>query len=70
MVFICHESTKQLYIIYCPLLLFMLNFGLSMWNDYQSIQMNKFISELYQYLKWRKTRSGKNTCFANGICNN
>ena len=70
MVFICHESTKQLYIMYYPLLLFMLNFGLSMWNDYQSIQMNKVISELYQYLKWCKIHSVKNICFANGICNN
>lgn len=44
-----------------------LNFNLCIWDDYQSIQMNKVISEFYQYLKWRKTLSGKNICFANGI---
>lgn len=70
MVFICHECTKLLYIMYCPRLLFILNFSLYIWDDYQSIQMNKVISEFYQYLKWRKTHSGKNICFANGICNN
>lgn len=40
------------------------------WDDYQSIQVNKVISKFYQYLKWHKTLSGKNICFANGICNN